>query len=73
MYLINYDFKENGRGIDIFSYRLYNELRKRNLDIEKIEINNFYKRTLRYVKPIFIFSEVIYETYNYLVFIFFNV
>ena len=54
MYLINYDFKENGHGIDTFSYRLYNELRKRNLDIEKIEINNFYKRTLRYVKPIFI-------------------
>ena len=54
IYLINYNFKENGYGIDTFSYRLYNELRKRNLDIEKIEINNFYKRTLKYVKPIFI-------------------
>lgn len=54
IYLINYDFKENGRGIDTFSYRLYNELRKQNLDIEKIEIDNFYKHTLKYVKPIFI-------------------
>ena len=54
LYLINYDFKEDGHGIDTFSYRLYNELRKLNLDVEKIEINNFYKHTFKYVKPIFI-------------------
>ncbi len=54
IYLINYNFKKNGYGIDTFSYRLYNELRKWNLDIEKVEIDNFYKLALKYVKPTFI-------------------
>ena len=54
VYLINYKFKEDGYGVDTFSYRLYNELKKRNLNIEKVEIDNFYKLALKYVKPTFI-------------------
>ncbi|MCL4396818.1 hypothetical protein M1494_00525 [Candidatus Parvarchaeota archaeon] len=44
VYLINYTFAENGRGVSTYSIRLYNELLKENVDTEKIATNDFLRR-----------------------------
>ena len=58
IYLINDIFSENGRGIDTFSYRLYNGLLKYNLKIEKVELDKFYDYILKYIKPSFINRDI---------------
>ncbi len=41
--LINYTFKENGRGVSTYSIRLYNELLKKGIDVKKIATNDILK------------------------------
>ena len=42
--LINYTFAENGRGVSTYAIRLYNELLKRNISVEKIATNDILKK-----------------------------
>ena len=44
IYLINYTFGENGRGVSTYAIRLYNELLKRNINVEKIATNDVLKK-----------------------------
>lgn len=44
IFLINYTFSENGRGVSTYAIRLYNELLKRNINVEKIATNNILKK-----------------------------
>ena len=44
VYLINYTFSENGRGVSTYAIRLYNELLKRKVNIEKIATNDILKK-----------------------------
>ncbi len=43
-YLINYTFSENGRGVSTYAIRLYNELLKRDINVEKIATNDVLKK-----------------------------
>jgi len=51
--LINYQFKQTGHGIDVYSYRLYEELRK-HINVNKIEINQFMNPLLKNIRPNFL-------------------
>ncbi len=44
IYLINYTFSENGRGVSTYAIRLYNELLKRDINVEKIATNDVLKK-----------------------------
>ncbi len=44
IYLINYTFGENGRGVSTYAIRLYNELLKRDINVEKIATNDVLKK-----------------------------
>jgi hypothetical protein len=44
IYLINYTFSENGRGVSTYAIRLYNELLKRNINVEKIATNDVLQK-----------------------------
>ena len=44
VYLINYTLEENGRGVSTYSIHLYNELLKRNIEVEKIATNDIFKK-----------------------------
>ena len=52
--LINHQFKQTGHGIDVYSYVLYEELKKRNVDINKIEIDQFMNPLLKNIRPNFL-------------------
>ena len=44
IYLINYTFSENGKGVSTYAIRLYNELLKRDINVEKIATNDVLKK-----------------------------